>query len=155
MQWGMSEQDTRPGTRSRVVRGLLVAPAIPPAVVCAAGFATAPGHFFEVLWSAQFLALISYSAAIALGVPCYLILQARNVSTLSPYVLSGAAIGMVFSIAFSLTIFLSHLSAGWDAVVAGGSVMLSSAIRSTSVAAVFGAVSSAVFWAISVRSSDR
>jgi hypothetical protein len=151
----MREQHERPSAHSRVIRGLLVAPAIPPAIVCAAGVATTPSHFFEALWSATFIALISYSAALGLGVPCHLILQARKVSTLDAYVLSGAAIGMAFGIAFALMIFISHLSAGWEAVVAGGSVMLFNAIRTTSVSAIFGAVSSGVFWAMSIRSSER
>lgn len=101
------------------------------------------------------IAMISYTAAIGLGGPCYLILQAKKISTLRAYVLSGAGIGTGFSIAFALMNFVGLLAFGWGAIVAGGSVLLGNAIRTTSLAAVMGALSSAAFWAISVRNSER
>jgi len=78
---------------ARLVIGFLVAPSVPALVVYVVSIATSSRG--EATWSFWLFIGFGYLAAVFLGVPSYLVLQARRMHGLIPYVLTGALIGLI------------------------------------------------------------
>jgi FtsH-binding integral membrane protein len=105
----------------RLIVAFLIAPISP-------GLALFPLAFtgqnpLQGIWGLGFAALIGYSVAIFLGVPCYIVLNRNNVDSIISYLLCGACFGIVICVVtgvFSLTLIL--------------------------LAILFGCLASAIFW---------
>lgn len=83
----------RRGQRWRVAIAFLVAPGAP---VCAISlFLLARGLKNEALLTVKVLTIFSYFAALFFGIPTYLALRKRNITSLRSYLVCGFGIGVI------------------------------------------------------------
>lgn len=138
------EWETIGTTAFRVVLALLVAPGVPALTMYLIGL------FFASDWQAEFwpivLAIAGYLAALAFGVPAYLLMRRKNIVSFKAYVVVGALIGLC-SYALFLGLSFSYPEHSLQ--------LLKNSLNLGIVATLYAVVASAVFWLIAIRNYAR
>jgi hypothetical protein len=138
-----------PPSRKREVVGFLLAPALPGMLLSSYNLL---GGADRLAWTfATITVVLSYLAALLVGVPCHALLQHFHVKSLFGYLAAGAALGLL---GYAL-VFTPQLMAAEPMTVDFFVEMVKGSGGFVMHAVVSGAVSALVFWLIAVRRNRR
>jgi len=125
--------------------GFLIAPGLPAILLYLLGLLFVAD--WEAAWGPSILAILAYLGALIIGVPVHFVLQRKGINGYMAYLILGSVIGLTIYTLF----FLIWALFSWQSYPEHTIILLKDSVKSGVISVVYAAISSTVFWLITVR----